>query len=252
MYNCVTATLYGMYKNKKILAIIPARGGSKRLPGKNIKKILGKPLIGYAIEAIKKSNYVDRIVVSTDDRKIAAISQRHGAETPFLRPAELASDTVPTLPAFQHAVKYFETNMGFRPDIVVIVQPTSPLVRSEDVDGAIEKMVKTKTNSCFTVCEISQRPEWMYYLDNNKPRLFLPNRWENKRSQDLPKLGIINGSVYVVNYETLMKKNKVRDKNTSIYIVPKERSVDIDDLLDFELAEFLMSRQNGKNNKNRK
>lgn len=241
-----------MYRRNKILAIIPARGGSKRLPGKNIKKISGKPMMAHAILAVKGSKYVDRVVVSTDDRKIATISQRYGAETPFLRPAELANDTVPTLPAFQHAVRYFETNMKFRPDIIVIVQPTSPMVTSADVDGAIEKMVKTKTNSCFSVCEINQRPEWMYYLDNNKPRLLLKNLWENKRSQDLPKLGIINGSVYVVNYKTLMKKNKVRDNNTSIYIMPKERSVDIDDMHDFELAEFLMKKQNGKNNKNRK
>src|SRR3989338_6913697 len=231
------------YRSQKILVIIPARGGSKRLPGNNIKKIGGKPMIAHAIEAARKSKYVDRVVVSNDDKAIASIAKKYKAEVPFVRPAELASDTAPTLPVLQHVVKYVEENDKFKPDLVVLIQPTNPLVRSEDVDGTIETLFKTNTNSCFSVTEISQRPEWMYRMDNNPAELFLKEEsGPTKRSQELPRLAIINGTVYVMKYETLMTKNKIRDGNTSIYVMPRERSVDIDDKFDFELAKFLFQR----------
>ena len=231
-----------MYKNNKILCIIPARGGSKRLPGKNIKKIGGKPMIAHAILAVKKSKYIDKVIVSTDDLIIARVAKKYDAEVPFIRPAELASDTAMTLPVLQHAVAYLEKRSKFKPDLVVLIQPTNPLVKSEDIDGTIEKMVVTKTNSCFTVSEISQRLEWMYKIGNRKAKLFLKEeKGLTKRSQELPRLAIINGSVYVMRYDTLMKKNLIRDNaNTSIYLMPKERSVDIDDHFDFKVAEALM------------
>ena len=229
-----------MYKNKKILAIIPARGGSKRIPRKNIKLLNGKPLISYAINAAKKSKYIDRIIVSTDDKKIARVAKKCGAEVPFMRPAELASDTASALPVIQHAVRYFEDKKKFKPDLIVIVQPTSPLVIAEDIDGTIEKIVTTGTNSCFSASKISQRPEWMYLLNNKKPTLFLNKSSLKARSQDLPELGIINGAVYVMTHNTIMKRNKIIDENTSIYLMPRERTVDIDELFDFQLAEFLM------------
>ena len=229
-----------MYKNKKILAIIPARGGSKRIPRKNIKLLNGKPLISYAISATKKSKYIDRIIVSTDDKKIARVAKKCGAEVPFMRPAELASDTASALPVIQHAVQYFEDEKKFKPDLIVIIQPTSPLVIAEDIDGTIEKIVTTGTNSCFSASKISQRPEWMYLLNNKKPMLFLNKSSLKARSQDLPELGIINGAVYVMTHNTIMKRNKIIDENTSIYLMPRERTVDIDELFDFQLAEFLM------------
>ncbi|MDP3696589.1 MAG: acylneuraminate cytidylyltransferase family protein [Candidatus Taylorbacteria bacterium] len=230
------------YKTHKILVIIPARGGSKRLPGKNIKKISGKPMIAHAILAAKESKYVDRIIVSTDDPAIAKVAKKYGAEIPFIRPAELASDTATTLPVLQHAVAHMESHDKFKPDLVVLIQPTNPLVRSEDIDGAIKKIITTKTNSCFTVSEISQRPEWMYHIDNKQAKLFLnEDSGPTKRSQELPRLAIINGTVYIMRYDTLMKNNLIRDNaNTSIYLMPKERSVDIDDLFDFKIAETLM------------
>lgn len=230
-----------MYKTKKIVCIIPARSGSKRLPGKNVKKIGGKPMIAHAILAAKGSKYVDRVIVSTDDVEIAKVARKYGAEVPFIRPAELASDTAPTLLVLQHAIAHIENQDKFKPDLIVLIQPTNPLVKSEDIDGTIEKIIAAKTNSCFTVCEIHQRPEWMYLLDNKKPKLFLASASKTKRSQDLPKLAIINGAVYVTRYDTLMKKNLIRDNsNTSIYLMPKERSVDIDDHLDFKIAEALI------------
>lgn len=199
-------------------------------------------MIAHAILAAKESKYVDRVIVSTDDSAIAKVARKHGAEVPFMRPAELASDTATTLPVLQHAVVHMESRGKFKPDIIVLIQPTNPLVKSEDIDGTIEKMILTKTNSCFTVSEISQRPEWMYRMDGKQAKLFLnEDKGPTKRSQDLPRLAIINGTVYVTGYDTLMKKNLIRDNaNTSIYLMPKERSVDIDDKLDFKIAEALM------------
>lgn len=230
------------FKNNKILVIIPARGGSKRLPGKNIKKIGCKPMVAHAILAAKGSKYVDRVIVSTDDPIIVKVAKKYGAEVPFIRPTKLASNTATTLPVLQHAVAYIERRDNFKPNLVILIQPTNPLVRSEDIDGTIEKIIATQTNSCFTVSEISQRPEWMYRVDSKKAKLFLnEDKGPTKRSQDLPRLAIINGTVYAIRYDTLMKKNLIRDNaNTSIYLMPRERSVDIDDHLDFKIAEALM------------
>lgn len=209
-------------------------------------------MIAHAIEATKKSKYIDRVVVSTDSSVIAKVARKYGAEVPFLRPAELATDTAPTLPVLQHAVRYYEKEEKFKPDLIVLIQPTNPLILVEDILGSIKMLLKTKTNSCFSVCEVNQRPEWMYRLEAQKPRLFLASGPEPKRSQELPKLGCINGTVYVTKYNTLVKKNKIRDDNTSVYVMPRARSVDIDDIFDFELAEFLLSKQDDKKYKNKK
>lgn len=235
----------GMYKNKKILVVIPARGGSKRLPGKNIRNLNGKPLISYAIKAAIGSKFADRIIVSTDDKKIALTAKKYGAEVPFMRPAELASDTAMPQQVLQHAVKFFQENKNFKPDIIVMIQPTSPLVQSADVDEAVKKMISKKKNTCVSVSEISQRPEWMYRLEMKKPELFIKkNKPMAQRSQELPKLGVLNGAVYVMKYNSLMQKGILIDNSSvCLYVMPKERSVDIDELFDLELAEFLMSRK---------
>lgn len=231
-----------MYRDNKILVVIPARGGSKRLPGKNIKKIGGKPIIAHTVLAAKNSKYIDRVAVSTDDPAIAKVARDYGSEVPFIRPAKLANDKAPTLPVVQHAVRFYENELKFKPDLIILIQPTNPLIKAEDIDKTIETLFKTKTNTCFTVTEISQRPEWMYRLDGKKPELFIKKGDGLKtRSQDLPRLGIINGTVYAMKYNTLMKKNKIYDKNTSVHIMPKDRSVDIDDYFNFKIAEALIN-----------
>lgn len=232
-----------MYKKLRILAVIPARGGSKRLPGKNIKKLLGKPLIAYAIEAAKKSKHIDWVLVSTDDLRIAKVAKKHGAEVPFLRPAKLATDTALTLPVVQHAVKYVEENdVNKKIDLIVLMQPTSPLVLSEDIDLAIEKLVRTNSNSCISVSEVSERPEWMQVFSGQKIMPLIKTKLEEtRRSQDLKRLFIINGAVYVIRRDTLMDKNHILDKNSTAIIMPKERSVDIDEAVDFKIAEAIMS-----------
>lgn len=212
------------------------------MPGKNIKKIGGKPMIAHAISAARGSKYIDRVIVSTDDKNIIRVAKKYGAEVPFVRPAELASDTATTISVLKHAVDFYQKKLKFKPDLIILIQPTNPLVKSEDINGTIEKIISTHTNSCFTVSEINQRPEWMYHIGDKKPKLFLSHgNPETKRSQDLPKLAIINGAVYATKYNTLMKRSLISDpKNTGIYLMPKERSVDIDDYFDFKIAKALM------------
>ncbi len=234
-----------MYKDKKILCIIPARRGSKRLPGKNIRPLNGKPLISYGIVAAKGSHYLDRVVVSTDDEAIAAIAKEYGADVPFMRPAELASDTATTLSVLQHAVAFLEEK-GEIFDLIVLVQPTMPGIQTADIDAAIEKLFAAKANSCISLCEITDRPEWIYSL--NEEGRMLPYteaafHSQNIRSQDLPALYRINGAVYVTPRKVLMEDNKIIDKHDCVgVLMPRERSTDIDIQLDFIIAETLMQK----------
>lgn len=229
------------YKDKIVLAIITARGGSKRLPGKSIKLLNGKPMIAYAIEAANKSKYIDRLIVTTDDSKIANISKEFGAEVPFVRPPELSNDSASSLSVLQHAVNWMEVKENYKPNIVVLIQPTSPFVLSDDVDKTIEKMINNDSDSCFSVCEIKERPEWMFYLDGDRARAYVKKVPETARSQDFSPLFITNGAVYTMKTDILMKRNMIRNrKNSSAHIMPVNRSVDIDTLIDFKLAESLM------------
>lgn len=234
-----------MYTGKKILLTIPARGGSKRLPGKNIKMLGNKPLIVYAVAAAKESKYVDRVVVSTDDEQIAHIAKEAGAEVPYLRPAELATDTAPVVEVLKHMVRHVQENEGYNPDVHVLVQPTTPFVLSDDIDKAIETFFTTGANSCVSVCEVTERPEWMYQLRDNMAVPFIDT--PALRGQDLPPLFRLNGAVYVTNMEVLMEKNVVFDNsNCAAIVMPRERSVDIDTPLDFAVAEQLLILQKGK------
>lgn len=242
-----------MYKNKKIIAVIPARGGSKRIPRKNIKLLAGKPLIVYAIETALKSSYLDRVIVSTEDKEIAGVAKKYGAEIPFMRPMELATDTATSLSVLQHAVRFLEKNENYKPDLIVLIQPTSPLILPEDIDKTIEQAVESNSNSCTTLCEIKERPEWMYLIGKNRTRIFLKQKIQKARIQDLPKIFRLNGAVYVIKRDILMRKNKILDNaNLAAVIMPKERSIDIDEPIDFEITEFLMDKYAKKNNKNRK
>ncbi len=230
-----------MIKNKKIIAIIPARGGSKRVPRKNIKPLAGKPLIFYAINAALKSKYLDRVIVSTDDRKIAKVAEKFGAEIPFLRPKELATDRAKSIDVLKHAVRFLEEKENYKADIIVLVQPTTPLVLPEDIDKTIEKLIKARANSCVTMAEIGERPEWMYKIGKNgKAKLFWEQKIQKTRSQDLPKIFRLNGAVYAVKRDVLMKKNKILDnKNLTAIIMPRDRSIDIDEPVDFKIAEAI-------------
>jgi CMP-N-acetylneuraminic acid synthetase len=228
-----------MYKDKHLLCVIPARGGSKRLPGKNIKELAGKPLIAYAIVAAKGSQYIDRVVVSTDSEEIAEVARTYGAEVPFMRPTELASDTAKSVAVLKHALTECEKEDDPY-DAIVLVQPTTPGVLVSDIDAAIKKLLESSANSCVSVCEITERPEYMYMLDDTgKRKAFIGG--PEQRSQDMPKLYRLNGAVYALLRSTLVDQNKVYDDENGVAVImPHERSIDIDTALDFLIAEVML------------
>lgn len=230
-----------------IVAIIPARGGSKRLPGKNIKLLNGQPMIAYAIKAAKNSKFKQRIIVSTDDRKIARLAKKYGAEAPFIRPAKLATDKARSIDVLKHAVKFIETGINRKIDIIVLIQPTSPLVLPEDINQTIETLKTTQTNCCVTVTKMTQRPEWAYKIKNKRAIPYLPACKSETRGQDLPELYCLNGAIYAIRRRTLIDNNLIIDKKSiSAVIMPRERSIDVDELVDFKFAEVVM-----KNNKSK-
>lgn len=224
---------------RNILAIIPARGGSRGIPRKNVRLLCGKPLIVYTIEAAFSSKLINRVVVSTEDKEIADISKEHGAEV-INRPPELAQDNTPSLPVFQHASKHLEEMEDYRPEIIVILQPTSPLRIAEDIDRAIEEFLDAEYDSVVSVCEVEHTPHWMYTIVEERLKPLTANGNNVVRRQDAPKVYRLNGAVYVIGRETIMKENRVLGRNTKAYIMPFERSIDIDTELDFKLAELLM------------
>lgn len=226
-----------MFNKKTVLAIITARGGSKRLPGKNILDLNGKPLIAWTIEAAKKSLYIDKLIVSTDDNKIANISKQYGAEVPFLRPDELSSDTTISIDVVFHAIKFFkEKNIRFK--YILLLQPTSPLRISEDIDNAF-KMIDDNTKAIVSVCETEHSPLWSNTLPENlSMKDFIIPEIKNKRSQDLPKYYRLNGAIYIAEVDYLIKHNEFFGINTKAFIMPQERSVDIDNEVDFKLCDI--------------
>lgn len=231
-----------MVKKMNIVSIIPARGGSKGVPRKNIKLLGRKPLISYAIKAALASKYIDRVIVSTDNEEIAEIAKKNKAEVPFIRPSELAQDTSTTLSVLQHAIQFLINEEQYTPDLIVLIQPTSPFVTYQDINSAIEKLIKKRTNSCVSFCEVSERPEWMFVLDRtDKIYSFLKKKSTKTRRQDLPKVFRLNGAVYVAKRDLIMKEGKIIDEtNCSAILMPQERSVDIDKPVDFWIAEAIL------------
>jgi N-acylneuraminate cytidylyltransferase len=226
-----------MYRGKKFLAVIPARGGSKGLPGKNIRPLAGKPLLAWSIEAARRSRYIDRIVLSSDDPAIMATARQWGAEAPFQRPAELATDQALGIDVVLHAI---EQVAGF--DYVVLCQPTSPLRIAEDIDGAIEKLFQTGAPVCVSVTEAEKTPYWMFTLaesDRMVPVMEHPDRSVNR--QELPKIYVLNGAVYVAEIGWFKKARSFLTDETLGYVMPASRSVDIDTERDFLLAETLLA-----------
>lgn len=224
-----------------ILAIILARGGSRGIPRKNVRLLCGKPLIAYTIEAALGSKLINRVVVSTEDEEIAKVSKKQGAEV-ISRPPELAQDDTPSLPVYQHAIRHLEKMEDYRPEILVILQPTSPLRIVEDIDRAIEGFLeaKSKCDSIVSVCEVEHPSHWMYTLVENMLKPVIKDAENVVRRQDASKVYRLNGAVYVTSRDIIMKENRVLGRNIKAHIMPPERSIDIDTELDFKLAELLM------------
>ena len=226
-----------MYKGKRILGLIPARGGSKGLPGKNILPLLGKPLIAWTIEEAKKSKYIDRLILSSEDKEIITIAMRSGCEAPFIRPESLALDDTPGMEPVLHALRALPDKY----DYIVLLQPTSPMRKTEDIDSCIEQCIDKEMVSCVSVTEPDKSPFWMYSLDNNgkmQPIMSIDKNI-NKR-QDLPIVYALNGAIYIAEVEWLLNNKTFITNETHAYIMPPERSVDIDTEIDLKLVEYLM------------
>lgn len=227
-----------MIGNKRILAVIPARGGSKGVRRKNIREINGKPLVVYSIEAAKASSYLDKVVVSSEDEEILSICEKWGSET-ITRPVELAGDNTPGVNVVLHALQIYNDY-----DYVVLLQPTSPLRRSKDIDGAIEFCVNSSASFCVSVCESDKNPYWMFTKNSdNSLSKIVPGKIPGRR-QDIPKIYILNGAIYVTEV-TWIKTNKAYNYEDAIaYEIPVEYSIDIDTEQDFSFLEFQFQHKN--------
>jgi len=235
-------------KNPKILAIIPARKGSKGIPGKNIKMICRKPLIAWAVIAAKKSGVFDRIVLTTDDKKIADIGRKFGAEVPFLRPAKLARDETPMLPVLQHVVLWLETNEGYFPDFVALLEPTSVCRRPFHIQEAANLILKSNIDSIIGVSEIPAEfsAHWQFSVGKeNKAKLVSNKPIRNiiSRRQSLPKTYRRNGVIYIFKKNLLFGPNpNLYGNNTRALIVDEKYSQDINNPEDLAMAKIALKK----------
>jgi CMP-N,N'-diacetyllegionaminic acid synthase len=227
---------------KRLLAIIPARGGSKRLPRKNILYLEGKPLIAWTIKAALKSKYIDRVVVSTDDDEIAEISKKYGADVPFIRPDELSTDEASSVDTIIYTLdKLKQQNDNYH--YIVLLQPTSPLRTYKHINNAVKIMQGSKALSVISVAEATHNSIWCNQLgDNNDLSEFINLGYKNKRSQDLPKQYCLNGAIYLCEVSSFIKQHGFFLENRCCaFEMDKESSIDIDDKIDFQLAEVLIN-----------
>lgn len=231
-----------MYKDRKIVCVIPARAGSKGLRGKNIKKLLGKPLIAYSIEQARKSKYIDRVIVSTDSKKIARVARSFGAQVPFLRPGRLANDKSSTIDVLLHAIDWLEKKEKFVFDILVLLHVTAPLRSVEDIDRSIELLFKRNTDNVFSVTEAHKNPYFNMVEFNKSGKISLIKKGRYTNRQSAPRAFDINCSIYVWWKDVLKKNKSLFSEMTRIYLMPKERSFDIDDYIDFEIVQMLLKK----------
>jgi CMP-N,N'-diacetyllegionaminic acid synthase len=226
-----------MYKNKKYLAIIPARAGSKRLPEKNILDLNGKPLIYWSIKAGLKSRYIDKVVVSSQDQTILNIAKKYESNI-LNRPEEISNDTATTYSVIMHAI---ESLKNF--DYIVLLQPTSPLRTYKHVDDAIELLEKVGADSVIGVCEMDHSPLWSNTLPKDGCMDgFLSEKVEGKRSQELKKYYRINGAIYILKKDKLLKDGLISTKgNVFSYLMDRSSSIDIDESIDLDMCRLIMN-----------
>lgn len=224
-----------------IIGLITARGGSKSVPGKNISPLAGKPLIAWTIEAALRCKELNRVIVSTDDEKIAKIAQQWGAEVPFIRPAELAQDASSHISVVLHAIHWLEEKEGFCPDYIMLLQPTSPFRTVEDMRKTIQLAKTHNAVAVVSVCEATKHPYKTFKLiENGTIEYFIPSNIEYMYRQALPKVYEENGAIYLNTRESLLTGKTFLPKGSMPYFMPKERSIDVDTLWDFYLAELIL------------
>ena len=222
----------------KICSIITARGGSKGIPRKNIKNLNGKPVIAYSIEPSLKCSLIDDTYVTTEDSEILEVSKKFGAKV-IKRPQRLAEDTSSSVDVVLHSLEYLEKNDEL-PDFFVLLQPTSPLRITEDIENAIELFINNDCDALISVCELDHSSMLSLSLKN---KFLIPNcdeKFLTKRRQDLPTYYSPNGAIYITTPDSLRKNKTFIPKKTIPYIMPNERSVDLDTSFDLKLAEFLL------------
>lgn len=225
----------------KNLAIIPARSGSKGLKDKNIKMLNGRPLLAYSIEAAKKSGLFDEIMVSTDSEKYAEIAKQWGAKVPFLRSQELSNDTASSWEVVRDVIERYR-NLGLEFDTVALLQPTSPLRSADDIINGYEVMKEKAANFVVAVCEMDHSPLWANTLsDNLSMENFIKPEVVKMPRQSIPTYYRINGALYIIKVDYLMKSTDIYSAKSYATIMRKENSVDIDDQMDFTIAEVLLS-----------
>lgn len=229
--------MIGQYR---VTALIPARGGSKRLPRKNVKLLVDKPLIAWSIEVAKASKYIDRVVVSTDDEEIKQVSEQYGAEVPFLRPEHLSNDHASSFDVIKHAIVFLgldQTN-----ELIVLLQPTSPLRLVSELDTALEFFIAKNAKGIVSISETEHSPMWSNTLPKDGCMSdFIRPEVLGKRSQDLPKFFRLNGSIYIYETLSLLEQAKIFfDESVYGFETSLKTAVDIDTDLDFKIAEILL------------
>lgn len=225
----------------KISAIIPARSGSQSIPNKNIATVADKPLIAWTIEASKSAPSIDRVIVSTDSRKIADIGEKYGAEIPFLRPPELAQDDTPGIEPIIHAVNWLENHDNYRPDYVICLQPTSPLRNSGDIEAAVRLAIDKEADAVVSLTFPEHHPYWMKKIDSEgRMNDFFQTDKPYPRRQELPPAYALNGAIYLARRDILLKQGSWYTESTYAYIMPPERSIDVDSSWHLSLAELLL------------
>jgi CMP-N,N'-diacetyllegionaminic acid synthase len=232
------------------LAFIPARCGSRRVVGKNIKLLAGQPLIAYTIQAALKTKLIDRIVVSTDSPEIAAIAREHGAETPFLRPAEIAQSDSTEMDFFRHALDWFSENEKCSPKLIILLYPTSPFRKPATIDRAIETMLAhPEADSLRSICQCSEHPYKMWRISKGYLKPFLecnPPNTHTFSTQLFPVIYIQNASIYITKPKTILEKNSPTGDTIIPFIMDQFESLDINTPLDFTIAETLISQQGSR------
>lgn len=227
-----------MISEQSILALITARGGSKGVPGKNVRSLCGIPLIGWTIQAALKSRYIDRLILSSDDSEIIKTAIEYGCEVPFVRDFRLAQDFTPSIDVVLDAI---EKCPGF--EWVLLLQPTSPLRSTEDIDNAIELCLKSSAESCVSVHQSTESPYWMFSPTEDNHLIPLHPEINVMRRQDLPITFMLNGAIYFARCEWLKKTKSFFSHETVAYNMPVERSIDVDTELDFKWLNFILDNQ---------
>jgi CMP-N-acetylneuraminic acid synthetase len=230
-------------KRLSFLAVIPARGGSKEVPYKNKRLICGRPLITYTLDRAQAARHLfHRVIVSTDDPEIAEIARTHGVEVPFMRPPELAGDTIPMVPVLQHAVDFVEKQDNLRLDWACLLQPTEPFRTVEDLERAIELANQGGCDSIISVVQVfATHPILMKRIENGRLLPYCIEEKEGTRRQDYdPPAYMRNGAIYLTRRDVLMQQNSIWGKTIRPYVMPPERSVSVDSELDLKLVEILM------------